>query len=139
MTIKQFNDEGILCSNHARKDQYINPLTWLHDSSVLHTPLHATISLPHTEKGVEINLSLYYFGMYYAFIRQAIIYHLTFDDVLSALGDTKSLSMVNNYHADFRTVSLHQSNNAVIKLVYYLHNANNTTSTRSNIFTGARM
>ena len=123
----------------CRKDQYINPLTWLHDSSVLHTPLHATISLPHTEKGVEINLSLYYFGMYYAFIRQAIIYHLTFDDVLFALGDTNSLSMVNNYHADFRTVSPHRSNNAVIKLVYYLHNANNTTSTRSNIFTGARM
>ena len=123
----------------CRKDQYINSLTWLHDSSVLHTPLHATISLPHTEKGVEINLSLYYFGMYYAFIRQAIIYHLTFDDVLSALGDTKSLSMINNYHVEFTTVSPHHSDNAVIKLVYYVHNANNTTYTRSNIFTGTRM
>ena len=61
----------------CRKDQYINPLTWLHDSSVLHTPLHATISLPHTEKGVEINLSLYLFLDVLCF--HSTSYHLSLD------------------------------------------------------------
>ena len=56
-----------------------------------------------------------------------------------ALRDINSLSMVNTYHADFRPVSPHHSNNAVHQLVHVLHNADNTTFTRSNILPGARM
>ena len=82
MTIKQFNDEGKLCSNHAEK---INTSIHWHGYMTARCFTHLFMQPYHfhiPKKGWKLIYLCIYFWMYYAFIWQAIIYHLTFHDVL---------------------------------------------------------